>query len=88
MFSKRRFVTLAINFTDGWNREIHSAIENKVMANCKETFPAGDVEVAQVEMMRKFYYSRMAITANLLAASTAALVSIVALIVSVVALVR
>ena len=87
MISKKRLVAWYVNWTHGWNSELHLAIESKVMAGYKEAFPDGaaDAEM-QIKQMREFYYGRMAFTGNLLVAGAAVVVSVVATIASVIAL--
>ncbi|WP_434716348.1 hypothetical protein [Paraburkholderia sp. A3RO-2L] len=79
-----------MNWTDGWNREFHDAIEAKVQAEFRAQFPKGlrneeDTE-PMIERMRGFYYARMTNTAMLLVAVSSTLVSFCALVVSIIAL--
>ncbi|KWN65979.1 hypothetical protein [Burkholderia stagnalis] len=86
--NKRRLVRLFVDWTDAWNKEMHDAIEAKVQAEFRSSFPngigGGDLEKTDqiVKRMREFYYARMSNTANLLVAVTAVVVSLVALLVS------
>nr|WP_315595530.1 hypothetical protein [uncultured Cupriavidus sp.] len=86
---KRKLVRAFVRWSDGWNREFHEAIEAKVHAEYKNSFPADrDIEeVAKtIEGMRSFYYSRMSATAGLLVAIVSLVVSLASLLVSLIAL--
>lgn len=80
-----------VDLTDGWNHEIHLAIEEKVLAWHLQMFPPredDDLEKRdqRVSEMRTFYYARMTSTANLLVAGAAFMVSLSAFVVAVISL--
>lgn len=90
---KKCIVRSFVEWTDGWNREFHQAIEGKVQAEYSRLFPnseGGIVDLEQMDrrmlQMREFYYARMTNTAMLLVAVSSTLVSLCALVVSIVAL--
>lgn len=88
---KNTVVRALLRWVDGWNKEIHSAIEANVFSEHNKMFPGGsDGEKIETRIndMRTFYYARLTNTANLLVACVAVLVSIVALFVSIVAIIR
>ncbi len=65
-----------VDFTHGWNAEIHNAIEAKVIAEYMELFPPTENDDREqrdkrIKEMRQFYYSRMSVTATLLVAVAA-----------------
>lgn len=90
MTLRRRLVSIFLDWTDGWNSEIHDAIERKVLIEFKRTFPDGITETSDrgkiIADMRAFYYARMTNTAMILIAAIAFLVAVASLIVSVIAL--
>ncbi|ACB65898.1 hypothetical protein [Burkholderia ambifaria] len=90
---KKRIVRRFVDWTDGWNREFHQAIEAKVQAEYSRMYSnpeGGKVALEQMDsrmrQMREFYYARMTNTAMLLVAVSSALVSLCALVVSIIAL--
>lgn len=90
---KKRIVRSFVEWTDGWNREIHQAIEGKVQAEYSRMYSnpnGGPLDLEQMDsrmrQMREFYYARMMNSAMLLVAVSSALVSLCALVVSIVAL--
>ncbi|QYY30289.1 hypothetical protein K2O51_23250 [Cupriavidus pinatubonensis] len=86
---KRRLVRTLVDWLGEWNNEVHEAIEAKVFAEHRRVYPDGDDNVAKtIEVMRTFYYNRMATTANVMIGAVAVLVALVSLVVSVIALVK
>lgn len=89
---KRTIVRRFVNFTHGWNKELHQAIEGRVQAEYKRMFsdgtPKGIDSDATMETMRSFYYQRMMTTANLLLSGSTFIVSVVALLFSLIALIK
>lgn len=84
---KRKLVRAFLDWSSGWNSEIHDAIEAKVHEEYRRLFPNGARDVDEtIGNMRNFYYGRISNTANLLVGILAVLVAFVALAVSVVAL--
>lgn len=87
---KKRIVRWFVDWTDGWNRELHEAIEANVHEEFRKMFPQGlqnrEESGPMIERMRSFYYARMMNSATLLVAVSSALVSLCALVVSIVAL--
>ena len=83
---KRKIVRATVKFLDGWNNELHVAIESQVQTAYKGYFPHGhsDPESAQKQMtkMRDFYYQRMMNTGVLLIGLLSLVVALIALIVS------
>ncbi len=84
---KRTIVRKFVDLTDGWNSELHHAIEERVIMEHRRLFPPkDDDDLAQVDKrisdMRAFYYARMSTTSNLLLAATAVIVALGALIVA------
>lgn len=78
-------VRIILGFVDGWNREIHQAIEERVLKEYWCSFPSDeDIDLTQRQKrtsdMRSFYYARISTTANLLIAAMAFVVAVVALI--------
>ncbi|WP_114154791.1 hypothetical protein [Chromobacterium haemolyticum] len=85
--TKKDIVTAVVNWTEGWNHEIHEVIQKKVLDEFEAQFPKGaEDSEAVIKKMNEFYYTRMSNTANILVAISAFVVSCVALIVSIVAL--
>lgn len=87
---KRSVVRVLLRLADGWNKELHNAVEDNVISAYKEMFPGGSSAEnmeSQIKDMRTFYYARLMNTANLLLACVAVLVSIVALFVSITAII-
>lgn len=85
MTVRRAVVRKILGFADGWNHEIHQAIEEKILENCKDTFPLHSNEdllehQERIREMRSFYYARISTTANLLIAAMALVVAVFALI--------
>lgn len=86
---KRTIVRKVLDWIDGWNREIHEAVELNVFAEYSRQFPNGAADSeATIKEMRTFYYSRMSSTAAILIAIIALFVSFIALLVSALALVH
>jgi hypothetical protein len=84
---KKLLVNKFIDFTDGWNHEIHEAIEAKIKAAYKRDFSEGAKDPdGVIKRMREFYYQRMMTTASLIITIASLVVSIIALIVSFIAL--
>ncbi len=85
---KRKLVTCFVAWTDGWNREFHEAIEQRVMDEYKRIFPESHStpdEIARtIERMRTFYYQRMVATSTLLLAVASFIVAVLALFVAIV----
>lgn len=85
--SKRAIVRWFVGLTNGWNEELHQAIEQRVQDGYRRDFAqAAHVDVELIKQMREFYYQRMMATASLLIGGAAFIVSLVALLISVVAL--
>lgn len=77
---KRRWVRALVNWLGEWNDEVHEV---------QRVFPAGDDDAAKtIELLRTFYYSRMATTANVMIGAVAILVALASLIVSAIALIK
>jgi len=79
-----------VDWTDGWNRELHEAIEAKVRAAYSSMYSnpeGGKVDLEQMDKrmreMRDFYYARMTNTSMLLVAFAALVVSVLAMVVSI-----
>ncbi|WP_431020828.1 hypothetical protein ACQ4K0_32135 [Burkholderia cepacia] len=79
-----------VEWTDGWNREVHEAIEAKIRAAYSSMYSdpeGGKVDLEQMDKrmreMRDFYYARMTNTSMLLVAIVALAVSVLALVVSI-----
>jgi len=86
---KRVVVRLSLRWADGWNQEIHRAVEDNVFREHRRLFPGGsDGDGSMIDKMRTFYYARLMTTANLLVTCVALLVAVTALLVSVVAIFR
>ena len=90
MSLKRTIVRKLVDVTHEWNSEIHKAIEDRIYQAYSQTIPK-DAQDSQpsvetpnemLENMRAFYYSRMSMTASLLLAGAALIISVVALLVS------
>lgn len=78
-----------MNWTGEWNREVHEAIEAKVLEEYKRLFPPGEPDAGKtISEMRMFYYGRMTNTTNVLIGGVALLVAFVSLIVSAIALLK
>ena len=90
MSLKRTIVRKLVDVTHEWNSEIHKAIEDRIYQAYSQTIPKDaqdshpSVETLNemLENMRAFYYSRMSMTASLLLAGAALIISVVALLVS------
>lgn len=89
MTIKRTIVRKLVNVTHDWNSEIHEAIEARIHQAYNEGIDKKARESQSVEAsiemkgeMRAFYYSRMSMTASLLLAGVAVIISILALVVS------
>ena len=68
---------------------MHRQIEHRVIEAHKQSFPNGHSDTADnIKKMRDFYYARMMTTANLLVATGALLLALIALVVSVVGVFR
>lgn len=86
---KRVVVRMSLRWADGWNGEIHRAVEDNVFREHARLFPEGsDGDGSMISKMRAFYHVRLMTTANLLVTCVALLVSIVALLASIVAICR
>ncbi|MGQ8705426.1 hypothetical protein ACUTSW_05395 [Serratia sp. TSA_198.1] len=82
-----------VDFTDGWNKEFHEAIENNIFNEYQKKFPIikgmeyTEEQLSErkktIEKMREFYYQRMIQTATLLLASISIIVALIALILSI-----
>ncbi|WP_061179154.1 hypothetical protein [Caballeronia pedi] len=84
---KRRLVRWFVDFTKGWNEELHNAIQADVLAEYRRSFPNGtDDPEGIIGRMREFYHQRMMATASLLISAASLAVALVALVVSIVAL--
>jgi hypothetical protein len=87
---KRKIVRLFVDFTDGWNKELHGAIEANVFAEYKNLFKEniGNQEETKeiIERMREFYYARMVNTSVLLLGILSCSIAIFSLLISVFAL--
>lgn len=86
MLFKKFVVRALVDITDGWNKEIHDAIESKVLAGYQQTFPpSADDDIDQrnkrLSNMREFYYARMAATASILISTIALLVAVAAFVI-------
>ena len=89
MTLKRVVVRTFLRWADGWNEEIHQAVEENIFREHKRLFRAGsDGDGSMIKKMRTFYYARMVTTANLLVTCVALLVAIAALLASIVAICR
>lgn len=89
MSLKRTIVRKLVSMTHEWNSEVHEAIEARIHQAygemiSKEAHESLSVEASgeMLEKMRTFYYSRMSMTASLLLAGTAVIISVLALVVS------
>ncbi|AOK14845.1 hypothetical protein WJ85_34540 [Burkholderia ubonensis] len=87
---KKKLARWFVDWTDGWNRELHEAIEAKIQAAYSSMYSnpeGGKVDLEQmdnrVREMRNFYYARMTNTSMLLMTIVALAVSVLALIVSI-----
>ncbi|WP_227474536.1 hypothetical protein [Escherichia coli] len=87
---KQKIVNAFVNSTHEWNMAMHNAIERKVQAGFKETFPNGfnnpDETQERIESMRTFYYQRMMNTASLLLTSASMIIALIALIVAMISI--
>lgn len=90
MTIKRTIVRKLVDVTHDWNSEIHQAIEARIYPAYSEMIPkevresqsSVDTSGEMIEKMRTFYYSRMSMTASLLLAGIAVIISVLALLVS------
>jgi hypothetical protein len=86
---KRVVVRMFLRCADGWNQEIHRAVEDNVFREHRRLFPGGtDGGGSEIRKMREFYHARLMTTANLLVTCVALLVAITALLASIVAIFR
>lgn len=84
MSLKRTIVRKLVDMTHDWNSEIHEAIEVRIRQAYSEMIPkearesqsAVETSGEMLEKMRTFYYSRMSMTASLLLAGTAVIISV------------
>ena len=88
MSFKRNLVRCLVRIIDGWNKEIHQVIEERVSLEHRRMFPPNaddDLEVTDKRMqdMRAFYYARMSTTASLMIAAIALLVAAIAFLIAV-----
>jgi hypothetical protein len=80
---------MALRWADGWNQEIHRAVEDNVFREHRLLFPEGsDGGGSEIDKMREFYYARLMTTANLLVTCVALLVAVTALLASIAAIFR
>lgn len=87
MTLKRKLARLLVDTIDSWNKEIHQAIEERVIKEYKQTFPYSESDcqekkIERVENMRNYYKAGISSTASLLTATAALLVSVIALFLS------
>lgn len=80
---KRYIARKVVSWINGWNQEFHDAIEEKILAEYRQTFPPGLPAAGEtLERMRSFYYTRLTGTATILLAIISVLVALVALVVA------
>lgn len=80
---KRRIVRALVDWLGDWNKEVHEAVEAKVISEYKRMFPEGAKDPTEtLGKMRAFYYNGISTTANLVIAGLALLVAIASLLVS------
>ena len=84
---KRTLVRYFVNWTDGWNKEFHNAIETKVSEGYRDYNPDcnGTLEeiAAEKDKIRTFYYGRMLGTATLLIGMISALLALMAIVITI-----
>lgn len=88
MSLNRKLVRLFVSFIDGWNKELHQALEERVLREYQRSFPdnndSREEREKRIADMRAYYKAGITTTASLLVAAIALLVSVIALIVAVV----
>lgn len=85
---KRKIVRILVDITDGWNKEIHEAIEQKIHNEYKISFHQFEDDsledvIERKEKMRTYYYQRMSVTATLLLSALALIAATIAIVLQV-----